>query len=284
MYIGRISLIMGMVQSRPTARFLSVNDKDMKEMIDHTLEKQKLQAKPVEILQSTFDDVVALKVIGCILNFLGEKETLNERLLNRKIDRALTTYAINGMKDKITSLVIHVKRIVNDEIPFWDRKIEVPTSMQQCEEILNNFQNENHVFYQHPLITAPILIFFAHLYLPILRAGVYLIPTYEDHAKREKERLLKVIVEYKVNTINARLEMITITSIYLLGTYIVDIFDSNEWKFWKFTDNYDEAVKNVYEQFFNQFIDWIDNSRILKPDFLSRFFNKKLNKLLKSTL
>ncbi|RIA83524.1 hypothetical protein C1645_786158 [Glomus cerebriforme] len=197
----------------PTAKFLSVSDKEMKELIDYVLDQRKIRSNQIAMAGQIIEaavDTVTFGIIKEILSYLDEKETLHEQFFERKIDRANTKLAINEIKSEILPIKTRIERMKNTNISFDERKIEVPVAFNSCQKILNEFENQDHSFYMHPLVSSPLLIAFSQLYTSVCTYGVELLPTYAELAESEKKRLKEVVEAYKVNTINERLKMVKV--------------------------------------------------------------------------
>lgn len=214
----------------PTAKFLSVSDKDMKEMIDHILEQQKNRSDRILMVGQIGDFIpfyeIAFKVIQNVLEYISEKESIHEQLMERKIDRAITKHAMNTMIAEINVIENHIKRMGDINLTLKERKIEVPYVLGSCLKILNEFNNKQHIYYMHPLITSPFLIAFSQIYITACTYGIELIPSYEERVEKEKKLLKEVIEEYKTNTIKERLEMIKVVHMLKLPHYEGDIKDN----------------------------------------------------------
>ncbi|CAG8505676.1 3595_t:CDS:1 [Ambispora leptoticha] len=220
------------VQSRgysPTPKFLSINDKEIKELADYILEQRRVRtdryamvgkiSRAASFVTRGSGCDIFFMVIEKLIDYIDEREALHEQFMERKIDRAILRSAVNSMKSEILAIKTRIELMENTENPFDDRKFEVPPAFHSCEKILNCFENKDHVFYQHPLITAPSLIAFSQLYASICAYGVELLPAYIEIANREKKRLREVIEAYKVNTIEERLQMIKIIQTIKLPSY-----------------------------------------------------------------
>src|SRR6266498_680550 len=206
---------MGTSQSRnygPTPKFLLVSDQNMKEMIDIVLEKEKRRMEALKLVKEstalltltiscdTIEKIIT--VFGTLLGGIDAKASFYERYTNRMIDRSLTKFAVNDMNAEIKAISKGCQ-IKNPD------QSDVKILLHSCEKILINFENRDHVFYQHPLITAPYLIAFSQLYLSVIEVGMILMPNYKVY-NQEKQRLKKIMEEYKVKTITERIEMIKI--------------------------------------------------------------------------
>ncbi|CAG8560534.1 4392_t:CDS:1 [Ambispora leptoticha] len=201
----------------PTPKFLLTNDKEIKELADYILEQRKTRADHYVMLgkinraaSCIINCDILFTVIGKLIDYADKREELHDQFMERKIDRAILSNAVHSLKAEMSAIKTRIAFMENTETSFDDRKLEVPSAFHSCEKILNYFENKEHVFYQHPLITAPSLIAFSQLYTSICAHGVELLPGYIDKANSEKKRLRDLIEEYKVNTIEERLKMIKI--------------------------------------------------------------------------
>lgn len=214
----------------PTAKFLSVSDNDMKEMIDHILEQRKIRSDRILMVGQIGDFVpcyeIAFGIIQKVLEFISEEESVHEQLMERKIDRAITKHAINTMKAEINVIETHIKRIEDIKLTLEERKIEVPYVLGSCLKILNEFNNKKHIYYMHPLITSPFLFAFSQLYITACTYGIELLPSYEERVEKEKNLLKEVIENYKTNTIKERLEMIKVVQMLKVPHYEGNIKDN----------------------------------------------------------
>jgi hypothetical protein len=214
----------------PTAKFLSVSDKDMKEIIDHILEQRKNRFNRILMVGKIGEFIpcydTAFKIIQVVFEFISEKESIHEQLLERKIDRTMTKLAINTMKAEINVIENHIKRMENINLTLQERKIEVPYVLGSCSKILNEFSDKKHIYYMHPLTTSPILIVFSQLYITACTYGIELIPSYEESVEKEKKLLKEVIEDYKTNTIKQRLEMIKVVQKLKVPHYEGNIKDN----------------------------------------------------------
>jgi hypothetical protein len=214
----------------PTAKFLSVSDKEMKEMIDHILEQRQILSGRISMVGQICEIVpyyeFTFGIIQKVLEFINDEESLHEQLMKRQIDRAITKLSINRIKAEIKVIETHIKRIEDIKLTLDDRKIEVPVVFSSCQKILNEFSNKEHIFYMHPLITSPFLIAFSQLYTIVCTYGIELIPTYKEIVENEINRLKEVIEDYKTNTIKERLKMINVVQMLKVPYYEGNIIDN----------------------------------------------------------
>ncbi|CAG8649215.1 7205_t:CDS:1 [Ambispora gerdemannii] len=211
----------------PTPKFLSIKDLVMKEMMDYILEQKQLRADQLAIVgklnkAASFalpEYGIVFTVIEKLVQYADENEAICDQFMERKIDRAVLKSAVNSMKSEISAIKTRIELMKNNDTPFDDRKLEVPSAFHSCEKLLSDFENKDHVFYQHPLISTPSLIALSHLYVSICTYGVELLPAYTEIAEQEKERLREVLRAYKLNTVKERLGMVKITQTITMPYY-----------------------------------------------------------------
>ncbi|GBB99544.1 hypothetical protein RclHR1_35570001 [Rhizophagus clarus] len=162
---------------------------------------------------------LAFMVIQKVLKYISEEKSLHEQILERKIDRGITKYAVNTMKSDIDVVNCRIKRLEDIKLPLDEQKIEVSVAFNSCQKILNEFNNKEHVYYMHPLITAPLLVAFSQLYTTVCTYGIELIPTYNDTVENEKKQLKDLMEEYKINAIEERLKMIKVVGMLKVPHY-----------------------------------------------------------------
>ncbi|CAG8675907.1 263_t:CDS:1, partial [Ambispora gerdemannii] len=224
--------IMNTAQSRgysPSPKFFSVSDQEMKEMMDHVLEQKKNRAASFGMVKDLTSALVpgyditlmiTFKMIEKLTKFADDdEETLLEQFTERKINRAILKSLVHSMKSEILAIESRIEQMKNTKISPEDRKFEVTSAFHSCQKVLNDFQNEAHLFYQHPLVTAPSLIAFSQLYVSVCTYGVKLHSSYTELAEREKQRLKEVVEAYKINTVRERLEMVKLTQTIKMPHY-----------------------------------------------------------------
>ncbi|GBB98107.1 hypothetical protein RclHR1_03140006 [Rhizophagus clarus] len=231
----------------PTAKFFSVGDKEMKEMIDHILEQRKSVSDGISLVGQVGGVIpgyeIASLIVQKVLEYVSEEESLHEQILERRIDRGITKYAVNTMKSDIDVVKYHIKRLENINLTLEDRKVEVPVVFNSCRKILNEFSNKEHVYYMHPLITAPLLIAFSQLFTTVCTYGIELNPTYNDTVENERKRLKDLMEEYKINAIEERLKMIKVIQMLKVPCYEGSIMD-DIYKLFK-SGNYENVINNL---------------------------------------
>ncbi|CAG8625280.1 12891_t:CDS:2 [Funneliformis caledonium] len=209
----------------PTPKFLSGSVESMKEMTDISLEKEKRRIEALKLLKESAgilgiitgvnfigkekENITnSFTVLGSLLGIVDTKLSFYERYTNRKIEKSILEFAVNDINAEIRAISSGVDRIKNYNNDN-DRKLEVTVLIHSCEKVLNKFENPQHIFYKHPLITTPCLIGFCQLYLTIIEVGV-IVMSASNNYNYERQKIKKVIEEYKVNSINDRTEMIKI--------------------------------------------------------------------------
>ncbi|GBC09483.1 hypothetical protein RclHR1_00890019 [Rhizophagus clarus] len=183
----------------PTAKFLSVSDKEMKEMIDHILEQRKSLSNGISMIGQVGGIIpghgIAFSVIQKVLEYISEEKSLHDQILGRRIDRDVTKYGINTMKSNIDAIESLIKRLKTGNLTSEGRNAE------------------------HPLITSPFLIAFSQLYTTVCTYRIELDPACNKMIEDEKKRLKNVIEDYKINAIEERLKMIKVVQMLKVPHY-----------------------------------------------------------------
>ncbi|CAG8606810.1 1901_t:CDS:2 [Funneliformis mosseae] len=230
----------------PTPKFLSGS---MKEMIDISLEKEKRRIEALKLLKestgilglyitgvcvtgkgSTENITNTFTVLGSLLGIVDTKLSFYERYTNRKIEKSILEFAVNDINAEIKAISSGVGRIKNYNNDN-DRKLEVTVLIHSCEKV-----------------------------------GV-IVMSASNNYNYERQKIKKVIEEYKVNSINDRTEMIKIKkSSKCIGydsrmikegvmTYMASL---------KFSETYKQITENDFIRNVDEFKDALYNEE--KPD------------------
>lgn len=130
--------------------------------------------------------------------------TMEDILLEMKIDKCIVKAAVLGLKAKLTAISNRYDRLILKELSLEDRRLEVVPALALCEEIVELFRDPENVFAKNPISSTPFLVPFGGVYVAVAELSLAILPSYQGFLVKQMKLLAAVLKYYKCSCIQER--------------------------------------------------------------------------------